>query len=48
MITIQAENSDGILVPASPLPNNAVMIVIDNGTYKCYFEGDELPSQAEE
>lgn len=43
MYQIKAINQDGALIPESPLPKVAKMIICDGDNYTVYEEGDEVP-----
>lgn len=47
MITIASIAMDGVNVPESEIPKNAIMVVFDGGTgsFVVYEQGDELPPE---
>ena len=47
MITIASIVVDGVNVPESEIPKNAIMVVFDGGTgsFVVYEQGDELPPE---
>ena len=43
MIKIKYEVIDDIVYPASPIPEDAILVISDGKCYTVYFEGDKLP-----